>query len=127
MTTDKVTSRNFFGEPLESCGLDPLTGFYRDGCCDTGPDDEGSHTVCVVVTDEFLAFAASRGNDLSTPRPAYDFPGLQAGDRWCLCASRWLEAHAAGKAPRVYLRATNEAATRIVPPALLKAMGVDLN
>jgi len=118
---------NVFGEPLEVCGLDPLTGFYRDGCCDTGPGDAGSHTICVSVTDEFLAFTASRGNDLSTPIPAYGFPGLEAGDRWCLCASRWLEAYEEGKAPRVYLRATNQAATRVVPLDMLKGMGADLN
>lgn len=124
---NKEPAVNVFGEALEVCGLDPLTGFYRDGCCDTGPADAGSHTVCVAVTDEFLAYTASRGNDLSTAVPAYGFPGLEAGDRWCLCASRWLEAYEAGKAPRVYLGATNQAATRIIPLDVLKAMGVDLN
>jgi uncharacterized protein (DUF2237 family) len=82
-------SRNVFGEKLESCSTKPLTGFFRNGCCDTGPQDVGSHTVCVVVTDEFLEFSRSRGNDLSTPMPDFGFPGLKAGDRWCLCAPRW--------------------------------------
>ena len=83
--------RNVQGDPLQACSLDPMTGFYRSGCCETGPDDLGSHTVCVVVTDEFLAFSRSVGNDLSTPMPQYGFPGLKDGDRWCLCAPRWQE------------------------------------
>mgnify|MGYP000719024339 CR=1 FL=1 len=120
-------AKNVLGEPLVPCGLDPVTGFYRNGCCDTGPEDRGSHTVCVAVTDEFLAFTAARGNDLSTPVPAYGFPGLQAGDRWCLCASRWREAYAAGKAPRVYLAATHEAALRVVALEELTDMAADLN
>ena len=120
-------SRNVLGEPLAPCGLDPVTGFYRDGCCDTGPADHGSHTVCVAVTEDFLAFTASRGNDLSTPMPAYGFPGLKAGDRWCLCASRWREAHAAGRAPRVYLAATHAAALKVIPLEELTAMAADLN
>lgn len=93
-----------------SCSRDPLTGFYRDGCCRTGPDDVGSHTVCVRLTDAFLAFSKSRGNDLSTPRPEYGFPGLKDGDAWCLCAPRWQEALEAGCAPRVYLGATHAGA-----------------
>lgn len=125
--SDRPAARNVLGEPLEPCGSDPLTGFYRDGCCDTGPEDRGSHTVCAVVSDEFLAFTAARGNDLSTPIPAYGFPGLKAGDRWCLCASRWREAHEAGKAPRVRLRATHERALEVVPLEALKAKAVDLS
>ena len=103
------------------------TGFYRDGCCDTGPEDVGSHTVCVAVTDEFLAFTRSVGNDLSTPQPAFGFPGLKAGDRWCLCASRWLQAHKAGKAPRVYVQSTHEAALKIIELEALTASAADLN
>ncbi|GIV34039.1 MAG: hypothetical protein KatS3mg031_1574 [Chitinophagales bacterium] len=99
---------NVFGEPLIPCSKRPLTGFYRDGCCNTGEDDIGVHTVCVVVTAEFLEFSKSRGNDLSTPRPEYMFPGLQPGDRWCICAARWVEAWKASKAPKVILEATHE-------------------
>jgi uncharacterized protein len=100
-------AKNVLGTDLEPCGTDPMTGFYRSGCCDTGADDAGVHTVCAVVTEEFLAFSASVGNDLSTPMPAYGFPGLQPGDRWCLCASRWQEAFEAGVAPPVVLEATH--------------------
>ena len=124
---DRPPARNVLGEPLEPCGFDPVTGFYRDGCCDTGPEDRGSHTVCAEMTDEFLAYTASRGNDLSTPVPAYGFPGLKAGDRWCLCASRWHEAHEAGRAPRVHLTATHEGALEIVPLEALREAAVDLN
>jgi uncharacterized protein (DUF2237 family) len=98
---------NVFGEPLAPCGLDPVTGFYRDGCCNTGAEDTGVHTVCVRVTDEFLEFSKSVGNDLSTPMPQYGFAGLNDGDQWCLCAARWQEAFEAGKAPRVVLEATH--------------------
>ncbi len=101
-------TKNVFGEPLISCSEDPLTGFYRDGCCETGPEDAGVHTVCVVLTEEFLQFSKESGNDLSTPRPQYNFAGLKPGDRWCLCASRWVEAYKADKAPLVVLEATNE-------------------
>ena len=100
-------AHNVVGGELEACSLDPLTGFYRNGCCDTGGDDAGVHTVCVVMTDEFLEFSASVGNDLSTPHPEWGFPGLVAGDRWCLCASRWTEANEAGAAPQVVLEATH--------------------
>lgn len=124
---DKPPAKNVLGEPLVPCGLDPVTGFYRDGCCETGPEDRGSHTVCAIMTAEFLAFTASRGNDLSTPVPAYGFPGLKSGDRWCLCASRWREAYAAGQAPQVHLAATNEAALRLVPLEELRARAIDLN
>lgn len=101
---------NILGGALEPCSFRPLTGFFRDGCCNTSPEDFGSHTVCVVLSAEFLAFSRSRGNDLSTPRPEFDFPGLQPGQRWCLCASRWVEALRAGMAPKVVLAATHETA-----------------
>lgn len=100
-------ARNVLGGELESCSTSPMTGFYRNGCCDTGAEDAGVHTVCAVMSDEFLEFSASVGNDLSTPRPEYGFAGLSAGDRWCLCASRWVEALEAGAAPRVVLSATH--------------------
>ena len=104
-----------------------LTGFFRDGCCNTSPEDIGSHTVCVVMTDEFLKFSKSRGNDLSTPMPEFGFPGLKASDRWCLCAPRWQEAFEAGQAPRVVLRATHEAALRYCELANLKRHAIDLS
>ncbi len=119
-------ARNVLGEPLESCSFNPLTGFFRNGCCDTSPEDAGSHTVCVVLTADFLAFSKAQGNDLSTPAPAYGFPGLKPGDRWCLCAPRWQEAFAAGRAPRVALRATHEGALADCALADLKAHAVDL-
>src|ERR1700733_15958168 len=97
------SARNVLGEPLEICSYKQMTGFYRDGCCNTGKEDVGSHTVCVIMTEEFLRFSKSRGNDLSTPMPEYGFPGLQPGDRWCLCAPRWHEAFEANQAPRVVL------------------------
>lgn len=102
-----VPARNVLGGPLATCSTDPMTGFTRSGCCETGPADTGSHTVCVVMTEAFLAFSRAQGNDLSTPRPEYRFPGLRPGDRWCLCAPRWQEAFAAGQAPRVVLEATH--------------------
>lgn len=101
---------NVLGGMLETCSLDPMTGFTRNGCCETGPEDQGCHTVCAEVTAEFLAFSRSQGNDLSTPRPEYGFPGLKPGDRWCLCAPRWQEAFLAGYAPRVALHATETSA-----------------
>ncbi|MGB3542872.1 DUF2237 family protein [Rubrivirga sp.] len=109
-----VPTKNVLGGDLEECSRDPLTGFYRDGRCETGPDDRGTHVVCAVMTDAFLAFTRSRGNDLSTPRPEYRFPGLEAGDRWCLCVSRWREALGAGVAPPVVLKATNAKALEVV-------------
>ena len=109
-TGGRPPGRNVLGGRLQSCSSTPLTGFYRDGCCNTGPEDQGSHTVCAVVTAEFLRFSAERGNDLSTPRPEFGFPGLEPGDRWCLCAPRWQEALLAGCAPLVSLEATEEAA-----------------
>ena len=119
-------SRNVLGEPLIACSTRPMTGFFRNGCCDTAPEDVGSHTVCVVLTDEFLQFSKSRGNDLSTPLPDYGFPGLKAGERWCLCAPRWAEALEAGKAPRVVLRATHEGALEYCTLADLKRHAIDL-
>ena len=120
-------SRNVFGETLETCSEQPKTGFFRDGCCNTDPQDLGSHTVCVQVTREFLEFSRFRGNDLSTPRPEFEFPGLKPGDRWCLCAERWREAHAAGMAPRVFLRSTHQRALEIVPLAVMREFAADLN
>ena len=122
----RAASRNVFGAPLETCSNKPMTGFFRNGCCDTGPDDLGSHTVCVVVTDEFLRFSRSQGNDLSTPAPAFGFAGLQPGDRWCLCAPRWQEALEADSAPRVVLRATHEGALQFCKLADLKRYAIDL-
>lgn len=117
----KDPSVNVRGGVLEPCSAEPLTGFFRDGCCNTDENDFGSHTVCAVMTDDFLAFSRGRGNDLSTPRPEYDFPGLRAGDRWCLCAMRWREAYEAGQAPQVILVATHESALRYAPLEALKA------
>lgn len=118
-------SLNVLGTALEPCSADPLTGFYRNGCCDTGPEDRGSHTVCVVVSAEFLALSKYLGNDLSTPRPEYLFPGLKPGDRWCLCAARFLQAAQEFAAPQVVLAATHIRATDIVPLELLRAHAVD--
>jgi uncharacterized protein len=120
------TARNVLGEPLELCSITPMSGFYRDGCCNTGPEDVGSHTVCAVMTAEFLEFSKSHGNDLSTPVPEFGFPGLQPGDRWCLCAPRWQEALEAKQAPRVVLRATHEGALSHCSLADLKRFAVDL-
>ncbi len=105
-------ARNVLGSRLEICSISPMTGFLRNGCCHTMPQDVGSHTVCVVMTDEFLAYSKAQGNDLSTPMPDYGFSGLKEGDRWCLCAPRWQEAFLADKAPKVVLRATHEEALR---------------
>ena len=118
--------RNVLGGPLGRCSDAPKTGFFRDGCCTTSDEDIGRHTVCCVMTDEFLRFSRSRGNDLSTPHPEYGFPGLKTGDRWCLCAARRREAFLAGKAPRVVLNATNEATLDVVQLADLKQFAIDL-
>ncbi len=118
MTPDP--SRNVLGGPLESCSTDPMTGFFRDGACNTCAEDQGSHTVCAVMTAEFLAFSKYVGNDLSTPMPQYGFPGLNPGDHWCLCASRFLQAAEEGLAPKVNLAATHERALKIVPLAMLE-------
>jgi uncharacterized protein len=120
------TAYNVLGEPLEACSIKPMTGFYRDGCCNTGREDIGSHTVCVVMTAAFLDFSKSRGNDLSTPMPELGFPGLKLGDRWCLCAPRWQEALEASEAPRVVLRATHQGALSYCSLADLKRLAVDL-
>jgi uncharacterized protein (DUF2237 family) len=118
--------RNVLGEMLAPCSERPLTGFYRDACCNTGPEDFGLHVVCVQVTADFLAFSKRAGNDLSTPMPAFGFPGLKPGDRWCLCAARWQEALEAGMAPKVVLSATHEAALEVVALADLKRFALDL-
>ena len=116
---------NVLGTALVPCSYDPLTGYYRDGCCNTAEDDTGSHVVCVKVTAEFLAYSASRGNDLSTPRPEYRFRGLKPGDRWCLCALRWREALVAGMAPPVVLESTHERALDFVSLQALQARALD--
>ena len=121
-----IAALNVLGEPLELCSLSPMTGFYRDGCCNTGDEDVGSHTVCAVMTVEFLEFSKSRGNDLSTPVPAAGFKGLKSGDRWCLCAPRWQEAFEAKQAPRVVLRATHQGALAHCSLADLKRLAIDL-
>jgi uncharacterized protein len=118
--------RNVLGGPLESCSHDPLTGFYRDGCCRTGPGDLGSHTICAVVSAEFLDYQQSIGNDLSTPMPEYSFPGLQPGDRWCVTLRAWLRAHEEGVAAFVVLAATHERALDVVPLELLRQYAVDV-
>ncbi len=115
----KLPALNVNGDPLQTCSTAPMTGFFRNGCCDTGPADRGSHTVCAVMTAEFLAFSKYVGNDLSTPRPEFGFPGLKPGDRWCLCAGRFLQAHDDGCAPEVNLEATHERALDIVPLSVL--------
>ncbi|MDY0012148.1 MAG: DUF2237 domain-containing protein [Rhodocyclaceae bacterium] len=118
-------AKNVLGGPLVACSYDPVTGFYRTGCCETGPDDLGRHLICVKVTEEFLAFSLASGNDLTTPRPEYRFAGVRPGYRWCLCALRWREALDAGVAPPVVLAATHEAALRIVDLATLRAHALD--
>jgi uncharacterized protein len=117
---------NVLGEPLEVCGVEPMTGFFRNGCCSTGPEDLGSHTVCVVVTSEFLEHQRQVGNDLITPRPEYLFPGLNPGDRWCVVAVRWLQAYQAGAAAPVVLASTHERTLDLVPLELLRQHGVDV-
>jgi uncharacterized protein (DUF2237 family) len=121
-----MTDRNVLGQPLEPCGSDPVTGFYRDGCCTSGPEDVGSHTVCAVMTAEFLAHQLSVGNDLSTPHPEWHFPGLRPGDRWCVVAARWLQAYHAGSAAPVVLASTHERALELVPLDALRECAVDV-
>jgi hypothetical protein len=121
-----VSERNVLGGPLETCSLDPMTGFFRDGGCRTGPADVGSHTICAVMSAEFLDHQQSIGNDLSTPRPQWAFPGLNPGDRWCVTALNWLRAHADGVAAPVVLAATNDAVLELVPLALLREHAVDV-
>jgi uncharacterized protein len=123
---DPAQERNVLGGPLQPCGLEPMTGFYRDGSCASGPDDLGSHTVCVVVSADFLGFQQEIGNDLITPRPQFFFPGLKPGDRWCVVASRWLQAYQAGVATGVVLAATNARALEIVPLDALRQHAVDV-
>ena len=118
---------NVLGSELQDCSIDPMTGFYRDGCCNTGPGDGGTHTVCSIMTDEFLEYSQSKGNDLIPPRPEFDFPGLKAGDAWCLCAMRWEEARQAGCAPRVKLTSTNIKTLEMVEFEQLKEHQIDLN
>ncbi len=124
---EKDDSLNVFGEKLESCSEDPLTGFFRDGCCNTNEQDLGNHTVCVQLTQEFLEYSRFRGNDLSTPRPEFGFPGLKPGQRWCLCAQRWLEAFEHDMAPKVYLQRTHIRALEIITLEKLKSYAIDLN
>jgi uncharacterized protein (DUF2237 family) len=121
-----MTELNVLGEPLEPCGTDPMTGFYRDGSCACGPDDVGLHAVCAVVTAEFLEHQRSVGNDLSTPRPEWQFPGLNPGDRWCVVAARWLQAHEDGVAAPVVLASTNARALEVIPIELLQENSVDV-
>ena len=121
------THLNVLGTPLELCCLNPRTGYYRTGSCETGPDDVGVHSVCIEVTEEFLEFSAARGNDLSTPHQEMGFPGLRSGDRWCLCAARWQEAFEAGKAPRVVVRATHEYSLRFIQLEDLKKYALDIS
>ena len=118
------TARNVLGGELKPCSIDPLTGFFRNGCCETGPHDLGLHTVCAVMTEAFLAYSKAAGNDLSTPHPEYAFPGLKPGDRWCLCAPRWKEALDAGMAPMLVLESTHEETLAIVPLGVLKDYAV---
>jgi len=118
---------NVLGGPLQPCSVEPRTGFYRDGCCNTGPEDLGLHVVCTQVTAEFLEFSAEQGNDLSTPMPEFGFPGLKPGDRWCVCAGRWREALDAGVAPPVVLAATHEETLAVVTLDDLKQHAIDLN
>jgi len=126
MPASRDHSQNVQGGALAPCGASPVTGFFRNGCCDTGPDDLGMHTVCAVMTTEFLAYSKLSGNDLSTPRPEFGFPGLEPGDRWCLCAARWREAFEAGRAPRVVLAATHEVTLELVELGDLKRYAIDL-
>ena len=119
--------KNVLDSELQDCGISPMTGFYRDGCCNTGPGDIGTHTVCAIMTNEFLVYSKSKGNDLITPKPEFDFPGLKAGDAWCLCALRWEEARQAGCAPRVKLTSTNIKTLEMVEFEDLKAHQIDLN
>jgi len=126
VTPEPIDERNVLGGPLQSCGTDPVTGFYRDGHCTSGPDDLGRHTVCAVVSADFLQMQKDLGNDLSTPRPEYGFPGLKPGDRWCVVAVRWMQAYQAGAASGVVLAATNERALEVVPIEALRQYAVDV-
>ncbi len=123
----KDPALNVFGEKLQSCSEDPVTGFFRDGCCNTCEQDSGSHTVCIEASADFLEYSRFRGNDLSTAVPEFGFPGLKAGDSWCLCAARWLEAHEHKRAPKLRLSSTHVKALEIVPLDLMKSYALDLN
>lgn len=123
----KEKSLNVFGEPLQVCGEDPVTGFFRDGCCNTCRQDVGSHTVCIEVSQAFLEYSRFRGNNLSTPVPEFGFPGLKAGDSWCLCAERWLEAHEHKMAPKIKLASTHAKALEIVSLTLMKQYAIDID
>ncbi len=122
-----VNQQSVLDEPLAPCSTDPMTGFTRNGCCETGRQDVGSHTVCVQLTTEFLEYSKNQGNDLITPIPAYNFPGLKEGDRWCLCASRWKEAYDAGVAPKVIMRSTHKKALELIPFSALSSHALDLS
>ena len=119
--------KNVFGEEIETCCESPITGFFRDGFCHTDDTDEGVHTICVSMTEDFLEFSKSEGNDLSTPRPEFNFPGLKEGDGWCLCAERWVEAYEVSMAPKLYIKRTNLRTLDIVPLEILKKFAIDLN
>lgn len=118
-------SLNVLGTTLQSCSTDPMTGFFRNGCCETGPSDRGRHIICTVMTNEFLEYSKEQGNDLSTPRPEFNFTGLKSGDQWCLCLDRWREAHKAGKAPKVVLGATHQIALERVQLSVLEQFAID--
>ena len=124
---EEIEGRNVLGGPLESCSRRPMTGFYRDGCCNTGYEDTGIHVICAQMTGEFLDFSREQGNDLAAAAPEFGFPGLKPGDRWCLCAGRWREALDAGVAPPVVLAATHEEALAVVPLEALKRHAIDMN
>jgi uncharacterized protein (DUF2237 family) len=126
VTPEPAAERNVLGAPLQPCGTDPVTGFYRDGHCASGPDDLGRHTVCAVVSADFLALQRDLGNDLTTPRPEFGFPGLKPGDRWCVVAVRWMQAYQAGAAAGVVLAATNERALEVIPIEALRQYAVDV-
>ncbi len=127
MKSELDESMNVLGEALKPCSNKPLTGFFRDGCCNTGPSDKGRHTVCVLVTADFLEFSKSRGNDLSTPIPEFGFAGLKPGDRWCLCADRWAEASAFDVAPMVVLESTHQNTLETIPFSILRKHAIDMN
>ncbi|MCP9916081.1 DUF2237 family protein [Cyanobium sp. ATX 6F1] len=125
-STPQTQALNVLGQPLELCSCEPLTGWTRDGSCSTGPGDHGLHTVCCVITESFLSYSKAQGNDLSTPMPAYRFPGLQPGDHWCVCAARWLEAHEDGMAPPVLLKASEASTLGLIPLKLLEENAADV-
>ena len=124
--TELLPSKNVFGKPLRTCCMNPITGFFRNGCCDTNQEDHGAHTVCVIITNRFLEFSKEKGNDLSTPHPEFNFKGLQEGDKWCLCAKRWVEAEQFGVAPQVILSATHERTLDYTDLDTLKKYAIDI-